>query len=416
MVEHPPSQQINREVNMRVLRLIALMALSDTAAAQTPEYRAAFEFGVKECGEHNVVYVRNTGTKRALIRVETAGTSPPVRQRSVRTELTLDAGERERVACDTFVAGNDSVTPAGERIPKGVYRQRYVLSVGPPALDYIRLVAAEVSKGLIMAHGDVPMWRYQTFPAGTRIAVEALFRVSDTVGNTVRYEQIERTRSIMVSVIGILPPGEIQVGHAFILPRRASAAIVARSLEEPPRRDIAALVSVQLPGGRPAALLTSTGGLIVEVDFPRGIAPPRSVRVPNSGFPRPRPPTPNRGRQVDQGAGPPRGSNSSEPPDAGDNQDSCLRRRLGQSPAPFVSHWIVTNGCRYTVRFRAYMLSQNQTYVVYTQPLGRLVDPNPGLPITITLQPGKSQSFYFSPPAMTAGTWTLTTDNVTRVN
>jgi hypothetical protein len=97
-------------------------------------------------------------------------------------------------------------------------------------------------------------------------------------------------------------------------------------------------------------------------------------------------------------------------------QDNCLQRRLGTPPAPFVSHWVVTNRCSYAVEFKAYMSGEGGTYQVYTTPLGKLIDPNPGFPITVTLRPRAEQSFYFRPPPFTAGQWNLITDNVSQVS
>jgi len=97
-------------------------------------------------------------------------------------------------------------------------------------------------------------------------------------------------------------------------------------------------------------------------------------------------------------------------------QDSCLQRRVGPPPAQNASHWIVTNVCGYAVQFKAYMSNAQGTYTVYTTPLGRLVDPNPGFPITVTLNSGSNQSFNFSAPPMTAGQWNFITDDVRQVN
>lgn len=95
-------------------------------------------------------------------------------------------------------------------------------------------------------------------------------------------------------------------------------------------------------------------------------------------------------------------------------QPNCLQRRLGPPPAHYVSHWIVTNVCGHGVQFSAYMSGTGGTYNVYTTPLGKLIDPNPGLPITIVIPAGKEQSFYFSSGGR-AGHWNFITDNVTRV-
>ena len=95
-------------------------------------------------------------------------------------------------------------------------------------------------------------------------------------------------------------------------------------------------------------------------------------------------------------------------------QDNCLQRIVGAPPAPSVAHWVVTNSCGSIVQFRAYMTNGQGTYQVYTTELGKLVDPNPGLPISVRLNPGQKQSFYFSAPSI--GTFNFITDNITQVH
>jgi len=99
---------------------------------------------------------------------------------------------------------------------------------------------------------------------------------------------------------------------------------------------------------------------------------------------------------------------------AANAQDSCLQRRVGPPPVPNSSHWVVTNVCGYAVQFKAYMSGTGGTFQVYTTPLGKLVDPNPGFPITIRLNSGGQQDFYFA--ASGAGTWIFVTENVQQVN
>lgn len=95
-------------------------------------------------------------------------------------------------------------------------------------------------------------------------------------------------------------------------------------------------------------------------------------------------------------------------------QDSCLQRAVAQPPAHSVSHWVITNVCSYTVKFETYMSGTGGTFNVYTQPLGRLADLNPGFPITIVINAGGNQHLYFG--TSSAGSWDLITENVVQKN
>lgn len=95
--------------------------------------------------------------------------------------------------------------------------------------------------------------------------------------------------------------------------------------------------------------------------------------------------------------------------------EHCLGMKVGNQTRLNISHWVVTNRCGYKVKFKAYMKGTGGIYTVFTTPLGRMVQPSLGLPITVTLDPEEEQSFFFSSGGR-PGSWRLMKDDIRKVS